>query len=165
MNVLPPSAASKIDSPTGLSEAQKTALITAWQRLISPNLISHSRNIFAKFYDIYPNYLHAFENNFGNHMLHTHSERVFQLYNDLIDIGLYKSNFFNYTMDEIVKRHKEIVNRGDVAKLNEIIKDYLLKILERHMTRTLREAIEVFLLQIESRFHDSFNFDSSNGET
>lgn len=135
----------------GMSAAQKTSLISAWM-LIKSNLQSHARNIFAHFFEQHPEYLRLFD----NEALHSHSESVLQLLNALIEDGLQDDEVFDCIMAEIVKRHEHIT-RKDVVKLNEIISEYVLKVLKRHMTRTLREAAEKFFLMIESKFQDPFD--------
>lgn len=127
---------------------QKTGLITAWT-LIKPNLKSHARNIFASFYEQNPEYLRLFD----NELLHSHSEKVLQSFTSLIDNGLHDDEIFDGIMEEIVKHH-DYINRQDVVKLNEIIRDYVLEVLKRHMTRTLREAMDLLFVMIESRFRD-----------
>lgn len=134
-----------------MNVAEKTSLITAWM-LIKPNLQTHARNIFAHFYEVNPQYLHLF----NMESLHSHSEFVLQFLTSLIDDGLNNDcEVFDCIMEEIVKHHRHNITRQDVEKLNEIINDYVLKVLKRHMTRTLREAIEKFLLMIESKFKDT----------
>lgn len=132
-----------------MDEAHKTGLITAWT-LIKPNLTSHARNIFANFYEQNPEYLRLFDND----ALHSHSESVLQSLTSLIDDGLHNDEIFDCIMEEIAKRH-ERTNRQDVMKLNEIIRAYILKVLKRHMTRTLREALDSLFAMIESRFQDT----------
>ena len=134
-----------------MNAAQKTSLISAWM-LIKSNLQSHARNIFAHFFEQHPEYLRLFD----NEALHTHSESVLQLFTDLIDDGLQNAEVFDCIMEEIVKRHEHIT-RKDVMKLNEIISEYVQKVLKRHMTRTLREAVEKFFIMIESKFQDPFD--------
>lgn len=148
------------NQPMHLNEAQKTSLITAWT-LIKPNLKSHAHKIFAAFFDQNPEYLQLFDN---NKSLHSHSESVLQLLTALIDDGLQNAEAFDCIMEEIVKRHHDTISRRDVMKLDEIIGGYVLKVLKRHMTRTLREAIETFFVMIESRFKDTFEEDVKNEE-
>jgi hypothetical protein len=126
-----------------------TGLITAWT-LIKPNLTSHARNIFASFYEQNPEYLRLFDND----PLHSHSEKVLQSFTALIDEGLQSDELFDSIMEEIVKHHEHI-SRQDVIKLNEIIRAYVSKVLKRHMTRTLREALDSLFVMVESRFPDS----------
>lgn len=130
-----------------MSAAQKTSLITAWT-LIKPNLKSHARNIFAYFYDRHREYLRLFDND----TLHSHTEIVLQSFTSLIDNGLN-----DCIMEEICKRCHEHITRQDVMRLNEIIGDYVLRVLKRHMTRTLREAIEILLTSIELKFRDELD--------
>lgn len=132
-----------------LDVSQKTGLITAWT-LVKPNLKSHARNIFASFYEQNPEYLRLFDND----TLHIHSESVLQTFTSLIDDGLHNDEIFDGIMEEIVKRH-EHVSRQDVMKLNDLIRAYIVKVLRRHMTRTLREAMDSLFIMIESRFQDS----------
>lgn len=132
-----------------MDATHKTGLITAWT-LIKPNLTSHARNIFASFYEQNPEYLRLFDND----PLHTHSEKVLHSFTSLIDDGLHNDEIFDCIMEEIVKHH-EYINRQDVMKLNEIIRAYISKVLKRHMTRTLSEAIDSLFVMVESRFPDS----------
>lgn len=148
---LEPLASKLFRKPMGMSAAQKTSLISAWM-LIKSNLQSHARNIFAHFFEQHPEYLRLFD----NEALHSHSESVLQLLNALIEDGLQDDEVFDCIMAEIVKRHEHIT-RKDVMKLNEIISEYVLKVLKRHMTRTLREAVDKFFLMIESKFQDPFD--------
>lgn len=146
-----PLASKLFRNPMRMNAAQKTSLITAWM-LIKTNLQSHARNIFAHFFELNPDYLRLFDNN----TLHSHSESVLQLLTALIDDGLQNAEVFDCIIEEIVKRHEHI-SRQDVMKLNEIINGYVLNVLKRHMTRTLREAIENLFVMIESRFQDAFD--------
>ena len=148
---LEPLASKLFRKPMRMNAAQKTSLISAWM-LIKSNLQSHARNIFAHFFEQHPEYLRLFD----NEALHTHSESVLQLFTDLIDNGLQNAEVFDCIMEEIVKRHEHIT-RKDVMKLNEIISEYVQKVLKRHMTRTLREAVEKFFIMIESKFQDPFD--------
>lgn len=134
---------------------QIEALIIAWT-LLKQDLISHSRNIFAKFYDKYPHYLHHFNN---NPAMHNHTEKVLQIYTDLIDNGLRDLGYFKCTMLHVSQLHQTILNRSDIIKLNEIIKEYIFKLLAKQMTRTLREAVDTFLSYTESFFADQIDAD------
>ena len=133
-----------------LTAAQKVGLQTAWN-LIRPNLQNHALNIFAKFYDTHRNYLDLFQD---HHKLHEHTEKTLEVYTNLIDDGLYCLEHFNYTMSKVSQKHQSILNRSDIIKLNEIIKEYIFKYLEQHMTKTLREAFDIFLSNVESFFED-----------
>jgi hypothetical protein len=145
------SVISRFEISDHLTPMEVTALKTAWL-LIKPNLLQHSTNIFAKFYESHPNYLCCFDNYADNHKLHTHSTIVVQLVSDLIERGLSESKFFDCTLYEIAKRHQNIVNRFDVAKFSESFKEYVCHEIEKHMTRTVREAFDKFFKLIESRF-------------
>jgi hypothetical protein len=85
--------------------------------------------------------------------MHSHSEHALQTINNLIEHGLHNDVEFSSIIEDIARQH-EILNRSDIVKLNGVIEDYICKLLERHMTRTLREGIETLLLAIESRFHE-----------
>lgn len=148
---LEPLASKLFRKPMRMNAAQKTSLTSAWM-LMKSNLQSHARNIFAHFFEQNPEYLRLFD----IEALHTHSESVLQLFTALIDDGLQNGEVFDCIMEEIVKRHEHIT-RKDVMKLNEIISEYVLKVLKRHMTRTLREAVEKFFIMIESKFQDPFD--------
>lgn len=136
-----------------MNVAQRTSLISAWT-LMKPNLRGHARNIFAHFFELNPQYLRLFDND----ALHSHSESALQLLTALIDDGLQNIEVFDCIMKEIVKRH-EHTSRQDVVKLNEIINDYVLKVLKPHMTRTLKSALEAFFEMIEAKFPNTVAID------
>lgn len=145
-----PSSSDDVDS-TGLSEAQKTALMTAWT-LIKGSLSDHARNIFASFYEKNPEYLRLFDEK-GNDALHKHTEDALQSINVLIDEGLKDPEIFDCELFRLMKSHRNL-GRNDVSKLNKVIKDYILTVLERHKSMTLEDALDVFLSKILSKFED-----------
>ena len=132
-----------------LTAAQKVGLQTAWM-LIKPELQNHALNIFSKFYEKHRNYLGFFQD---HQKLHEHTDKVLEIYTNLIDDGLHDLEHFQYTMSKVSQRH-DTINRSDIIKLNEIIREYIFKFLEQHMTKTLREAIDIFLSNVESFFED-----------
>lgn len=140
---------------TGLTEAQKTALITAWS-IFKSNFIENARNIFAEFYEQHPGYLQLFDG-LENAAMHRHTEEVLKLYTTLIDHGLRNPDEFNSQLFRISRLHRDVTGK-DSAKLNRIIKDFVLDQVSRHKTKTLEDAFDAFFLQIESKFEDSFDW-------
>lgn len=137
---------------TGLSKAQQTALTTAWS-LFKDNLSDHARNIFAKFYEENPEYLRLFYD-LGNDAMHQHTEDVLQWLGTMVDDGLKDPEMFDRDLRQIAKFHHNLI-RADVIKLNKIIKNYMLRQLEKHKSKTLEDALDAFLVQIELKFEDS----------
>jgi Globin len=141
------------DTPdsTGLSDHQKTALITAWS-MINDNLYEHSKNIFAKFYDQNTEYLALFYT-LGNDFMHQHTEDVLQIFNEMIVVGLRDVEIFDENLKKIEKSHKYL-SRSDVKKLNDVIKSYFLEKVARNKTKTLEDAVNLLMVKIESRFDE-----------
>lgn len=135
---------------TGLSKAQATALKTAW-KLFKVKLSDHARNIFAQFYEENPESLQKFHD-LGNVILHKHTEDVLNSLSTLID-DLEDPESFNSKLSRVKTPHQN-VSRNDVSKLNKIIKIQLLEELAKHKTKTLEDALDVFLMQIEAKFED-----------
>lgn len=144
-------SASQDDEFFKLTEAQKTALIVAWS-MLKIDQISHARSIFAQFYDQYPNYLNYFDD---NQTLHAHTDDVLIVIGNLID-NLRNEEMFEENLQNLLQQHGNLT-RSDMVHLNDIIKGYILKLLERQTTRTFREALEKLFLQIESRFPESLD--------
>lgn len=144
-----------VDS-TGLTEAQKTALITAWS-LFKSNFVENARNIFAEFYEQHHEYLKWFDG-LENAAMHRHTEEVLNLYTTLIEHGLRNPEQFNSELFRISRLHQDVTGK-DSAKLNQIIKRFILDEVQRHRTKTLEDALDSFFLQVEMKFEDSFDYD------
>lgn len=144
---------------TGLNQAQKTALTTAWG-LIKSDFVKHAVNISAMFYEQSPEHLRLFDD-LGNDALHRHSEDVLQSIGTLIDEGLRDEETFHRELHRIAKFHNNI-SRQAVMRLTDIIKVYVLKLLAKHQSKSLVEALETLLSKIESKFEDPA--DASNEE-
>jgi len=138
-----------------LTEIQKIGLQTAW-KLLKPEIQNHALNIFSKFYEKHRDYLGLFQE---NQKLHAHTEKVLEIYTNLIDNGLYNLGYFKCTMSTVSQQHETILNRSDIIKFNETIREYIFKFLEQHMTKTLRDAIDIFLSNVESFFDDQITND------
>lgn len=137
---------------TGLTAAQKTALITSMTLFTHKNR-EHAGTIFAKFYEENPEYLRLFDS-LGNKALHQHSESVLTKIESLVDSCLTDPDKFNRIVHEIVQAHSSIT-RNDVKKLSAIIKKFILNQVEKNKTKTFQEALDLLFLQIESKFRDS----------
>lgn len=133
-----------------LTAAQRIGLQQTWM-FIRPQLQNHAVNIFAKFYDTHRNYLGYFQDHIK---LHQHSDKVLEIYTSLIDDGLQDIDHFYTTMSKVSQKHQNILNRSDIIKLNEILKEYIYKFLAQHMTLTIRDAFDIFLSNVESYFED-----------
>lgn len=133
-----------------LNAAQRLGLLQAWM-LIRPELQNHTVNIFAKFYDRHRNYLGYFQDQLR---LHQHTDKVLEIYTSLIDYGLQDLDHFYTTMSKVSQKHQTILNRCDVIKLNEILKEYIFKFIGCQMTKTIQEALDIFLSNVESYFED-----------
>lgn len=138
-----------------LTEIQKIGLQTAW-KLLKPEIQHHALNIFSTFYEKHRDYLGLFPE---NHKLHDHTEKVLEIYTNLIDNGLYNLGYFKCTMSTVSQQHETILNRSDIIKFNETIREYIFKFLEQHMTKTLRDAFDIFLSNVESFFDDQITDD------
>lgn len=149
VNTLRLTSSSDDAESTGLTEAHKTALTMAWT-LIKGSLSRHARNIFAKFYEENPEYLRLFDE-MGNEALHQHTENVLQSIDFLIVDGLTDPETFDRELIRIVKPHRN-VGRSDVSKLIRIIREYFLKQVVKHKTKTLEDALDLFCAKILASF-------------
>lgn len=128
------------------SELQKQALKTAWM-LIKPQIHKHGLNIFSRFYDKYPPYLQHFSD---NRSLHEHTTKALDIFTKLIEDGLEDFGYFKCITSQVSQHHQRVLNQLDIIKVNEIIREYFCEFLAKNMTKTLKEAIDILLLCIES---------------
>lgn len=145
----------EIDS-TGLTEAQKTAVISAWS-LFKSNILDTSRNIFAEFYEENPEFLKLFDG-LENAAMHKHTEEALRSYTNLIDHGLRSPTEFSSELFRISKLHQNVTG-VDAAKLNRIIKRSVLDQVNRHRSKTLEDGLDAFFFKIESTFDDSMSLE------
>lgn len=136
-----------------LTSAEKTALLMAWDYL-KPNLMDHIRNIFAKFYDAYPNYLDYFCN---NELLHSHTDEAKDFLDQLIENGMRDDLDYERLIYEVKKIHPTLT-RTDMMSFDDLAKKYFYSMLAPHMSRTLRSAIERVFSGVEARFTDPSDF-------
>ncbi|XP_058466270.1 uncharacterized protein LOC131439364 [Malaya genurostris] len=145
---------------TGLTKSQKVALIGAWS-IIKKDILVHGRNIFVRFFEEYPNYLHYFDFSqdseatemIDNKSLHAHSLNVMLFFGILIDYGLENPVMFKCSLQKIIRNHKRRgITTTDVEVLCEVVKKYCLQTLEHHRSKTLDEALNIFLQNIALSF-------------
>lgn len=96
-----------------------------------------------------------FLDDLGHEALHKHSECVFTSIEALIDCCSTDPEKFTQILDETIRPAHANITRKHVKKLNQIIKNHFLSQVEKHKTKTLNEALELFLKEIELRFEES----------
>lgn len=137
-----------------LSPAQVTSLQSAWC-LFKGNVAEHARNIFATFYEQNPDYLKYFDS-LGNAAMHQHTEHVLESIGDLIERGLKDKEIYNRSLYEIVKVHHGVTQK-EINKLHEIIRKEFLHQIKNHKTKTLEQALDLLLKNIELNFQHQEN--------
>lgn len=137
---------SQLEVTTRLSSAQILSLQSAWD-LFKPGFIDHAANIFAKFYEQNPEYLKFF-NDLDNEALHQHTDQFLESIGDLIETGLKGTEKFMSSLEDIVENHPEI-NQTYVKSLNQLIREEILHQVQKHKTKTLEDALDLFFTHIE----------------
>lgn len=140
---------------TGLTEAQKTALITAWS-FFEPQMVDNSRNIFAEFFEQSPEYLKFFDG-LENEAMHRHTDEALKFYMMLINDCLKNPKEFSDELFRFTKLHRNLTGT-DIAKLNRIVRRYILEQVFNHQSKTLEDALDAFFYQIESKFAEHFDW-------
>ncbi|XP_058830366.1 myoglobin [Topomyia yanbarensis] len=138
---------------TGLTKAQKVALVGAWS-VIKRDIVVHGRNIFVRFFEEHPNYLKYFDFSQDseatemkdNKSLHAHVLNVMQFLGILIEYGLENPVMFKCSLSKMVRNHKRRgIGRTDIEALSDAIRKYCLQALENHRSKTLDEALSKFM--------------------